>query len=118
MSLYTKSGVTIWLSTIYRVESRQHNRRDMIKIDLSGFDKLQRELRDAQRGLQAFNGPIASVKVDRKRPESVRAATRQMEAAIDRKIARYRGNPLVSKVAAELKNRYRQDISSTKTEQK
>jgi hypothetical protein len=61
---------------------------------ITGFDKLQRELEDAQRAFKSLDGTIAKIDCDPSDPQNVQDAIRQMEAAIDSKTAAYRGNAL------------------------
>jgi len=82
----------------------------MLNINVSGLEKLQRELADAQRAFQALDGTIATLKFDPTDPTSVDGAIRQMEVAIDNKTAPYHGNDLVKKVAQGLKDAYRKKI--------
>ncbi|HTS40677.1 MAG TPA: hypothetical protein VMH84_09080 [Xanthobacteraceae bacterium] len=80
----------------------------MLKI--SGLEKLQRQLEDAQRAFGALDGEIATVRFDPNSPDSVQAAIRSMEAAVDHKISPYRGNALVESVVPKLKEKYRAAI--------
>jgi len=80
----------------------------MLKI--SGLEKLQRQLEDAQRAFGALDGEIATVRFDPDSPDSVQAAIRSMEAAVDRKVSPYRGNALVESVIPKLKEKYRAAI--------
>lgn len=80
----------------------------MLKI--TGLDNLQKELEDAQRALQSLDGHLTTVKYDPNNAESVNAAIREMEAAVDAKVAPYRGNPLVESIVPELKEKYRAAI--------
>jgi hypothetical protein len=82
----------------------------MINVKITGLDKLQRELKDAQRAFQSLDGTIATLKWNPADPKSVQEAIKHMEAAVDRKVAPYRGNDLVAKVAQGLKDTYRQRI--------
>jgi hypothetical protein len=82
----------------------------MINIKITGLDKLQRELADAQRALRALNGTITTLKFDPTDPKSVERAIHQMEGAVDSKVVSYRGNDLVAKVARGLKDEYRKKI--------
>jgi len=50
------------------------------------------------------------VSFDPDKPESVTAAIREMEAAIDSKVAPYRNNPMVLKIVPQLKEKYRTAI--------
>lgn len=82
----------------------------MLNMKITGLDKLQRELEDAQRAFRSLNGTIATLKFDPTDPKSVEAAIRHMEAAVDSKSARYRANDLVATVAHGLKDAYRKEI--------
>ncbi len=80
----------------------------MLKI--TGLDKLQRELKDAQRAFQSLDGTIATLKFDPDNPASVQGAVRQMESAIDSKTAPYRNNTMVMQIANGMKDAYRKAI--------
>ena len=80
----------------------------MIKI--TGLDKLQRELKDAQRAFQSLDGTIATLSFDADDPASVQRAVRQMESAIDNKIGPYRNNAMVMQIANSMKETYRKAI--------
>jgi hypothetical protein len=81
-----------------------------MSIKLTGFDKLQREFEDARRALGALDGTISTLKFDPTDYQSVEKAIRQMESAIDSKVARYRGNALVSQLVPKMKEQYRKKI--------
>ena len=81
-----------------------------MNIKITGLDKLQRELKDAERALKAIDGTVASLKFDPADSRSVKNAIRQMEAAIDSKVAPYRTNEIVSKLAQGMKDQYRKKI--------
>jgi hypothetical protein len=78
----------------------------MFKIDISGLDKLQQELKEAQAAFAALDGQIATFKFDPDNRESIECALRQMETAIDQKIEPYRTNPLVATMTEKLKQTY------------
>jgi hypothetical protein len=80
----------------------------MLKV--SGFDNLQRQLEDAQRAFKALDGQLATVRFDPDNPESIDAAIRTMESAIDDKVAPYRNNPFVAPLIPEMKAKYREAI--------
>jgi hypothetical protein len=84
--------------------------------DVSGLQKLQRELEDAQRAFNSLDGTIATLSFDPGDHASVQNAIRQMESAIDGKTSRYRSNPLVMQVAKGLKETYRKAILAKKAE--
>lgn len=79
-------------------------------IKVTGFDKLQRDLTDAGKALEALDGHVTEVRFDPDDPTSVEAAIAQTEAAIDQKIGPYRGNALVEQVAERMKGKYREQI--------
>jgi hypothetical protein len=79
-------------------------------MSISGFDKLHRELSDAQRALKNISGDIGTVNFDPEDPTSVNAAIRQANSIIDRKVGRYRNNPLVKDMIAGVKAQVAQQI--------
>lgn len=79
-------------------------------IRITGLDKLQRELDGASRALKALDGNIAQLRFDPSNPSSVEAAIREMERAVDRKVAPYRGNALVINIAHQMKASYSAQI--------
>ena len=81
-----------------------------LNVSITGLDKLQRELEDAQRAFQSLDGTITTLMIDPDNPASIDTAMRQMETAIDDKTRRYRGNALVESVAKGLKEHYRKAI--------
>jgi hypothetical protein len=82
----------------------------MLSVKITGLEKLQRELEEAQRALQALDGTIATLRFKPNDPESVQEAIRQMEASVDAKVAPYRGNALVETVTEKSKDAYRAKI--------
>jgi hypothetical protein len=81
-----------------------------MSIKITGLDQLQRQLEEAGKAFQALDGEIAAVRFDPADPVSVEAAVAQVEDAIDAKIAPYRGNAMVENVAAQMKEKYREQI--------
>ena len=78
---------------------------------MNGLDALQRQLKEAQRALRSLDCTMDDIwKFDPDDPQSVQGAIGQMEAAIDRKIALYRDNPLVSHVSREMKDQFREQV--------
>jgi hypothetical protein len=76
-------------------------------IDISGLEKLQRELEEATRAIRSLDGPIANLSVN---PNNPSAAIREMELAIDRKVAPYAGNTFVSQLVRDMKSKFRERI--------
>jgi hypothetical protein len=81
-----------------------------MSIKITGLDQMTRQLEDAERALRALDGTITTLEYDPGDPTSVQKAIREMESAIDTKVSPYPGNPLVSKIASGLKERYRKAI--------
>lgn len=79
-------------------------------MKVPGFDKLQRDLQDAQRAFRSLDGTVATLQLDPDSPASVQVAIREIEAAIDRKTAPYRDNPMVVQIAKSLKENYAKAI--------
>ncbi|MGV7219476.1 hypothetical protein [Bradyrhizobium sp. UFLA05-112] len=80
----------------------------MLKI--TGVDKLKRQLDDAQRAFKALDGQVATVRFDPEKPQSIQAAIKTMEDAIDSKVRPYRNNALVVNIVPQLKEKYRKAI--------
>jgi hypothetical protein len=80
----------------------------MLKVEIKGLEKLQREFADAMRALSSLDGTIATVKIDPTDPGSARKAIRTMESAVNAKVARYRGSALVEAAAKQFKASYRE----------
>lgn len=79
-------------------------------MSITGLDKLQKELKDAQRAMADLNGTVARIKYDASDPASVAAAIREMERAVDAKGAPYRNNTLVAPLIAKSKEAFCQAI--------
>jgi hypothetical protein len=79
-------------------------------LKITGLDRLQKQLEDAQKAFGALDGELATVRFNPEEPESVEAAIRTMEAAIDTKVGPYRNNALVLSIVPQLKEKYRAAI--------
>jgi len=79
----------------------------LFKVELSGFDELQKTLAEAQRAAESLDGELATLHVDRNNPQS---AIAEMERAVDAKLAPYRGNPIVEQIAEASKLHFRNRI--------
>ena len=82
----------------------------MTSIKITGLDKLQRELMDAERALSSMYGTIATLQITPSDPASVHAAIREMESAVDSKVSSYRGNGVVEPLVKAAKEHYREEI--------
>jgi hypothetical protein len=82
----------------------------MLSMKITGFDKLQRELKEAQDAFESLEGTIATLRFNPEDAASVQEAIRQIETAVDAKTARFSANPLVRSVVDKLKSTYRQKL--------
>lgn len=78
--------------------------------DVSGFDKLQRQLKEAQRALEAIDGNLTQVSFDPDDPASIDAAIQQVNDAIDERVSQYASNPFVAPLIEQAKEHFRQVI--------
>jgi hypothetical protein len=78
---------------------------------VTGLGNLQRQLEDAQRAFKALDGQLATVRFDPDNSESIEAAIRTMESAMDDKIAPHRTNRFVAPLIPTVKEKYRKAIS-------
>jgi hypothetical protein len=81
-----------------------------MSFNITGLEKLQREFDEASRACKSLEGTLTTLNFNPAEADSVKDAIRQIELAIDSKTARYRGNTLVSQMARELKEMFRQKI--------
>ena len=77
---------------------------------MSGFEKLTRDLSEAQKAISALDGEIGTVNFDPNDPASIEAAVEQIEALLDERLADYISNPIVGPMLEALKERYRERI--------
>lgn len=80
----------------------------MIKIE--GLDKLQRQLKDAERAFQELDGEMGSVTFDPNDPASIEQAIQEMTRMIDERVGGYLSNPIVGPLVDEMKVKYREAI--------
>ena len=82
----------------------------MLKIEITGYEKLLCELKDAQIALSSLDGTIAKLNIKPGDPVGVQEAILQMEAEIDRRVAPYGSNELVAAVVKAAKEHYQAEI--------
>lgn len=80
----------------------------MLKI--TGLDKLQRDLADAQKALGAIDGELGSVRFDPHDPSSIEGAIASVEQMIDERLGAYASNPIIKPMMGEMKEKYRDAI--------
>jgi hypothetical protein len=79
-------------------------------MPITGLDKLQRDLRDAQTALSGLDGDLCTLRFDPNDPASIEAAIAEVEQTIDERVGRFAGNPLVAPLVAGAKDHFRQAI--------
>ena len=72
--------------------------------------QMRLRVEDACRAFQSLDGVLAKISLRPGDSASVEAAMRQMEAAVDRKAAPFRGNRFVEPYIKPLKDKYRAAI--------
>ena len=80
----------------------------MFKI--TGLDKLQRELAEAQRALSDFDDELGTVRFDPHDPSSIEAAIQSVNQMVDQRVGQYASNPIVGPMIDQMKEAYRQSI--------
>jgi hypothetical protein len=73
-------------------------------------DEMTRILEEAAEGLKALEDEVITAEFDPDDPASVEAAIAHVDAVIDAKIARFRGNRLVEEAADAIKAECRANI--------
>jgi hypothetical protein len=79
-------------------------------IKITGLDKLQRDLADAQKALAAIDGQLGSVRFDPHDPSSIENAIASMEQMIDERLGKYASNPIIKPMVSGMKEKYREAI--------
>lgn len=77
---------------------------------ITGFDQLQKQLKDAQEALKKVEGELGTVQFDPNDPESIEAATRQIDALIDERLGDYLDNPIIGPLSESMKEKYKEAI--------
>lgn len=79
-------------------------------MKISGFDKLDRQLKDAQKAFAELDGELGTVTFTPDDPASIEHAIRQVEEMIDERVGRYASNPFVAPLIEGAKEQYREAI--------
>ena len=80
----------------------------MFKI--TGLDKLQRELAEAQRALSNLDGELSTFRFDPHDPASIEAAIQSVNQMLDQHAGQYASNPIVGPMIDQMKAAYRESI--------
>lgn len=77
---------------------------------ITGLDKLQRELKEAEQVLKELDGELGVVNFDPHDPASIEAAIRSVECMIDDRTEEYSDNPIIGPLIEQMKESYREDL--------
>lgn len=86
----------------------------MLKV--TGLDKLQKELKDAQTALKELDGNLGSVQFDPNDPESIEAAIRKINQTVDERVGQYSSNLIIGPLAEQMKEAYREKLLQSAAE--
>jgi hypothetical protein len=81
--------------------------------NITGFEKLERELNEAQQALHGLEGELGTVQFDPRDTSSIDAAVVSVEALIDARLAAYSRNSIIGPMIAEMKDQYRGAIMAS-----
>lgn len=80
----------------------------MFKI--TGLDKLQKELKEAERALSELDGELGVINFDPHDPASIEAAIHSVNRMIDERAGEYAANSIVGPLVDQMKETYRENI--------
>lgn len=80
----------------------------MFKI--TGLDKLQKEIDEAQRALAELDGELGSVSFDPHDPSGIEAAIQGIYQMVDERAGKYASNSFVAPLIEQMKEVYRERI--------
>lgn len=79
-------------------------------MKISGLDKLQRNLKEAQTALSELDGDLGSVSFNPNDPASIERAIEEVARIVDSRVGAHASNPIVRPIAEQLKSKYREQI--------
>ncbi|KML70021.1 hypothetical protein [Pectobacterium peruviense] len=86
----------------------------MLKI--TGLDKLQKNLKEAERALGELDGELGVITFNPNEPSSIEAALQSVDQMIDERLGKYASNPIIGPLADQMKDKYRENILQKATE--
>lgn len=86
----------------------------MLKI--TGFDKLEKELKEAEQALSELDGELGVVHYNPFDPASIEAAIQTINRMIDNRTERYADNSIIGPLAEQMKENCRENILQKATE--
>lgn len=78
--------------------------------NITGLDKLSKQLADAQKALEALDGELGTVSFNPDDPASIEAAIQSVETIIDDRLGPFASNPIIAPLAGQMKEKYREAI--------
>lgn len=93
-----------------RKESLIRYKEEEAMLKITGLDKLQKELKEAEQALDELDGELGVVNFDPHDPASIEAAVQSVMQMIDSRIQPYADNPVVGSLADQMKESYRENI--------
>jgi len=79
-------------------------------MKIEGLDKLQRDLKEAEKAMEEIDGSLGEVSFDPEDPASIDAAIQAAHRMIDEKMGPYARNPLVGPMIEGTKEHFRDAI--------
>lgn len=79
-------------------------------FNITGLDKLSKQLSDAQKALEMLDGELGTVSFDPDDPASIEAAIQSVETIIDDRLGPFASNPIIAPLAEQMKDKYREAI--------
>lgn len=80
----------------------------MLKI--TGLDKLQKELKEAQQALGELDGHLGTIGFDPQDPESIETAIQNINQIVDERVGHYSSNSIIGPLAEQMKQAYREKL--------
>jgi hypothetical protein len=80
----------------------------MLKI--TGLDKIQRELSEAEAALGELDGELGTVNFNPNDPSSIEAAIQSVYQMIELRVGKFASNSIVGTLIEDMKESYREDI--------
>lgn len=79
-------------------------------MKITGLDKLQRDLQEAQRALSELDGRLGEVSFNPHDPASIENAIQSVCAMVDERAGSYASNPVVGPLIEQMKESYREGL--------
>ncbi|MGO8731820.1 MAG: hypothetical protein ACLQVM_03390 [Terriglobia bacterium] len=82
----------------------------MFQFQIAGFEQLTSLFEELGDAIKQLNGKLCEVRFDPTNPGEVQAAIDQTERTVDERLSKFRDNPMVQQLAADVKQRFKQEI--------